>query len=91
MSKRILLASGLVLLTIANVTLLAQQPARKAVEPDIAASGTANTAKVLEATNQMLEEVSKLRELKILSPVKSGAKSRAEIEQEMAIAITEKQ
>lgn len=83
MSKRILLASGLVLLIIANVTLLAQQPARKAVEPNIAASGTANTAKVLEATNQMLEEVSKLRELKILSPVKSGAKSRQEIEQEI--------
>ena len=83
MSKRILLAACLVFLAVANITLVAQQPARKAVEPNIAASNSANTAKVLEATSQMLEEVSKLRELKILSPVKSGAKSRTEIEQEI--------
>ncbi|HQR33258.1 MAG TPA: hypothetical protein PLK30_10995 [Blastocatellia bacterium] len=83
MSKRTLLAACLAMLVIANVTLVAQQPARKAVEPNIAASNTANTSKVLEATNQLLEEVSKMRELKILSPVKSGAKSRAEIEQEI--------
>lgn len=83
MSKRILLAACLVFLAVANITLVAQQPARKAVEPNIAASNAANTARVLEATSQMLEEVSKLRELKILSPVKSGAKSRSQIEQEI--------
>ncbi|MBS1786847.1 MAG: hypothetical protein JST85_03955 [Acidobacteria bacterium] len=89
MSKRIFLAACLVFLAIANITLVAQQPARKAVEPNIAASNTANTAKVLEATNQLLEEVSKLRGLKILSPVKSGAKSRAEIEQEIILGFEE--
>lgn len=80
MSKRIFLAVCLLFLALANITLVAQQPARKTVEPHIAA---ANTAKVLETTGQLLEEVSKLRGLKILSPVKSGAKSRAEIEQEI--------
>ena len=80
MSKRIFLAVCLLFLALANITLVAQQPARKTVEPNIAA---ANTAKVLETTGQLLEEVSKLRGLKILSPVKSGAKSRSEIEQEI--------
>jgi len=83
MSKRILLAACLLLLALANVTLVAQQPARKPIEPSIAAADTGKTAKVLEATEQLLEEVSKLRGLKILSAVESGAKSRSEIEQEI--------
>ncbi len=80
MSKRIFLAVCLLFLSVAHIKLVAQQPARKVVDPNIA---VANTAKVLETTSQLLEEVSKLRGLKILSPVKSGAKSRAEIEQEI--------
>ncbi|MEK7829980.1 MAG: DUF6782 family putative metallopeptidase, partial [Acidobacteriota bacterium] len=83
MSKRILLALSLLLLALANVTLIAQQPATKAVEPTTATGDKAKTANVLEATTQLLEEVSKMRGLKILSPVKSGAKSRSQIEQEI--------
>ena len=41
----------------------------------------AAAAEVLAATSEMLEEVSRMRGLKILSPVKSGLKSRGEIEQ----------
>lgn len=92
MSKRILTGVCLLLLAIANITLIAQQPARKTVEPNVAASGSASSdkvAKVIEATAQLLDEVSKLRGLKILSPVKSGAKSRAEIEQEIIRAFEE--
>lgn len=80
MSKRIFLAVCLLFLALANIRLAAQQPARKVVDPNIA---VANTTKILETTSQLLDEVSKLRGLKILSPVKSGAKSRAEIEQEI--------
>ncbi|MFN0107793.1 MAG: DUF6782 family putative metallopeptidase, partial [Blastocatellia bacterium] len=80
MSKRILLMVSLFLLAFANVTLVAQQPARKPVEPAVNA---AKINKVIETTAQLLDEVSKMRGLKILSPVKSGAKSRAEIEQEI--------
>lgn len=86
MSKRILVGFSLLLILLANITLIAQQPARKTVEPNVAASSPAKSdkvAKVIEATAQLLDEVSKLRGLKILSPVKSGAKSRAEIEQEI--------
>lgn len=86
MSKRILMGFCLLLILLANINLIAQQPAQKTVEPNVAASGsvnTANVAKVIETANQLLEEVSQLRGLKILSPVKSGAKSRQEIEQEI--------
>jgi hypothetical protein len=82
MSKRILIAVALPLLTllISHSWLAAQQSARsKEVNPSPA--NTARTAKVIAATSEILEEVSKLRELKILMPVKSGVKSRSEIEQ----------
>lgn len=83
MSKRTLFTVSLLLLTFANITLVAQQPARKTIEPSIATADTSKTSKVIEAAEQLLEEVSKLRGLKILLPVKSGAKSRSEIEQEI--------
>jgi len=86
MSKRILMGVCLLLILLANINLIAQQPAPKTVEPNVAASGSvnaANVAKVIETANQLLEEVSQLRGLKILSTVKSGAKSRQEIEQEI--------
>lgn len=86
MSKRILIGICLLLLAVANINLTAQQPARKPIEPNIAPSGSTDAdkvAKVIDATAQLLDEVSQLRGLKILSPVKSGAKSRAEIEQEI--------
>ncbi len=85
MSKRILIGVSLSLLIFINSALIAQQPVRKPSEPSVAAvpADAGKTAKVIEAASQILEEVSKLRGLKILSPVKSGAKSRSEIEQEI--------
>lgn len=86
MSKRILIGFSLLLILLANINLIAQQPARKTGETTVAASNSVkadSVAKVIEAANQLLEEVSQLRGLKILSPVKSGAKSRQEIEQEI--------
>lgn len=83
MSKRSLVARCLLLLALSSINLVAQQPARKPIEPGIAAADPVKTSKVIEATSQLLDEVSKMRGLKILSPVKSGAKSRTEIEQEI--------
>jgi hypothetical protein len=84
MSKRIrfAVASSLLLLGIIHSALVAQQPARgTGVKP--APADTARTAEVIAATNEILEEVSKLRGLAILNPVKSGVKSRSEIEEEV--------
>ena len=74
MSKRILGALTLcALLIVPNQPLLAwQQPATAA---------PARNAEVLTRTNQLLQEVSQLRHLSVVSPVKSGLKSRKEIEQ----------
>ncbi len=74
MSKRILGALALcALLIVPNQPLLAwQQPATAA---------PARNAEVLTRTNQLLQEVSQLRHLSVVSPVKSGLKSRKEIEQ----------
>jgi len=85
MSKRILIGITLSILLFFNSALIAQQPVRKPSESSVAAvpADAAKTARVIEAANQILDEVSKLRGLKILSPVKSGAKSRSEIEQEI--------
>jgi hypothetical protein len=69
MSKRILGALALsALLIVPNQPLLAwQQPATAA---------PARNAEVLTRTNQLLQEVSQLRHLSVVSPVKSGLKSR---------------
>ncbi|MBA2705280.1 MAG: hypothetical protein H0U60_15685 [Blastocatellia bacterium] len=56
-----------------SVTLRAQQ--RPAIS-----SHAAREAAIVTATTAVLEETSKIRELPILFPVKSGAQSRAEIE-----------
>lgn len=84
MSKRILIATALCVLIAINTALVAQQPARKTpgskADP---ATIKAEAAEIVAATNEILEEVSLLRNLKILSPVKSGLKSRSEIEQEI--------
>jgi hypothetical protein len=87
MSKRKSIVAALLLLVI-NTVLVAQQPAR---QPNNAApADSTKTAKVLAATEEILAEVSKLRGLSILAPVKSGAKSRAEIEQEVVRNFEEK-
>jgi hypothetical protein len=90
MSKRTLTGGVVALLLVINTALIAQQSdkqaapeaVRKIAEPKDAAAKD-KVAEVVSATGEILDEVSKLRGLKILSPVKSGAKSRAEIEREV--------
>ena len=82
MSKRIILVFWLLLAGFYCSSSVAQQPARPTgVNPSPLPS--AKTAEVIAATNEILDEVSKMRGLKILKPVKSGVKSRSEIEQEV--------
>ncbi|MDQ3011925.1 MAG: hypothetical protein M3X11_14600 [Acidobacteriota bacterium] len=91
MSKRIWISVVMVLLIAINPVLIAQdiykqidkQAARKITDPKDMTAAKANVAEIVSATNEILDEVSKLRGLKILSPVKSGAKSRTEIQQEI--------
>ena len=84
MSKRIRV-SVIFLLLVSIVTQsvpVAQQPGRSPkVKP--APTSAAGAAEVMAAANEMLEEVSKMRGLKILEPVKSGVKSRSEIERDV--------
>jgi hypothetical protein len=82
MSKRIRIVCSLLIFITIHGALVAQQPARPGkIEP--APANTAKTAEVMAAANEILEEVSALRGLKILKPVKSGVKSRSEIEVEI--------
>jgi hypothetical protein len=84
MSKRIWLAiiSSLLLFITLHSALVAQQPARPGGgKPDPA--NAARIADVLAMANEILEEVSQMRGLKVLNPVKSGVKSRSEIEKEI--------
>jgi hypothetical protein len=84
MSKRIRIAitcSLLLFITIHNVP-VAQQPARPGGAGQ-APANAAGAADVVATTSEILDEVSQMRGLKILKPVKSGVKSRGEIEQEI--------
>lgn len=84
MSKRTpaAVAALLLILIALQSVLIAQQPKRASgIKP--APANTAKTAEVIAATNEILEEISRMRGLKILTPVRSGAKSRSEIEQEV--------
>lgn len=84
MSKRVLIGLALCLLIVINTALVAQQPARKMSGPkDSVASTSVKAAEVVAATTEILDELSALRGLKPLSSVKSGVKSRSEIEQEI--------
>jgi hypothetical protein len=84
MSKRIWFAiiSSLLLFITIQSALVAQQPASPGGGKP-APANAARTADVLATTNEILEEVSKMRGLKILNSVKSGVKSRSEIEAEI--------
>ncbi len=81
MSKRISRAAALLLilsLAAGHILLAQQSPAQKGGIP---APPAIKAADVEAATNGVLEQVSALRQLKVLRPVKSGVKSRGEIEQ----------
>src|SRR6266404_4814543 len=67
------LLAGTAFFNFPGVQLQAQQ--RPAIS-----SRAAREAAIVAATSSVLEETSKIRELPILQPVKSGAQSRAEIE-----------
>jgi hypothetical protein len=84
MSKRIRIAifSSLLLFITIHSALVAQQPARPSGGKP-APANAARTADVLATTSEILDEVSQMRGLKILNPVKSGVKSRSEIEEEI--------
>jgi len=83
MSKRFssVAALLLILLLAASGALVAQQAPRQTGVMPAPDKPVAKVAEVLAATNEVLEQVSALRQLKVLSPVKSGVKSRGEIEQ----------
>jgi hypothetical protein len=60
--------------------LIAQAP-RPATAPKAEKSKPMTSAEVEKLTGEIIKQVSEIRGLKLLTPVKSGAKSRAEIEQ----------
>ena len=80
MSKRFapLLALLLILLLAMNGALIARQTPQIAPAPPKPALTAAEVAKT---TDEILKQVSDLRQLKILNPIKSGVKTRSEIEQ----------
>lgn len=61
--------------------LLVAQQSRPATAPKAEKSKPMTSAEVEKLTTEVIQQVSEVRGLKLLKPVKSGAKSRAEIEQ----------
>jgi hypothetical protein len=81
MSKRITrFLPLLVVVTLATAGLLFTNSQDTAAQRAAVASGTARHAAIVAATGEVLKETSEIRELEILSPVKSGAQSRVQIE-----------
>ena len=78
MSKRTFLQITLALLLCFNLGGLAQQPA---TAPKAAKSKPITREEVEKLTTEVLTKTSEVRGLKLLHPVKSGVKSRTEIEQ----------
>lgn len=75
-----LLALLLILLLLMNGALIAQQAQQKDLAP-APPKAALTAAEVAATTAEILKQVSEMRQLKILTPVKSGVKSRGEIEQ----------
>lgn len=71
---------ALLVCLVSSVLLLAQAP-RSATAPRSEKTKPMTAAEVETMTAEVLKQVSEIRGLKLLQPVKSGAKSRAEIEQ----------
>ncbi len=80
MSKRIVWKRALMLMLALSSVLIAQSP-RPATAPKAEKSKPMTSAEVEKLTGEIIKQVSELRGLKLLTPIKSGAKSRAEIEQ----------
>ncbi len=80
MSKLIAWKFPLVVALVLSSLLVAQQP-RPATAPKAEENKPITSAEVEKLTAEVIKQVSEIRGLKLLSSVKSGAKSRAEIEQ----------
>ena len=86
MSKSFSFKLALVLMLVVSIFLVAQQPATssktgKSKTDEATGKIVITSAQVAAITTEILQQVSEIRGLKLLRPVKSGAKSRAEIEQ----------
>jgi hypothetical protein len=80
MSKLISWKFTLVATLVLSSLLVAQQP-RPKIAPKAEDKKAITSAEVEKMTAEIIQQVSEIRGLKLLAPVKSGAKSRAEIEQ----------
>jgi hypothetical protein len=69
------------IITLVLSTLLVAQQARPKIAPKAEEKKPITSAEVEKMTTEIIQQVSDVRGLKLLAPVKSGAKSRAEIEQ----------
>jgi hypothetical protein len=83
MSKRISRSLALLFILAAVLAALLEQrsAAATALQQASVASSNARNAAIVATTAEVLKETSEIRELAILKPVKSGAESRAAIEQ----------
>jgi hypothetical protein len=79
--SRLLLTAAFAALVLSTGAGAGAQKARPAAVSPRPAALNPKTAAVREATAEVLQETSELRKLSILRPVRSGAQSRAEIEQ----------
>jgi hypothetical protein len=79
MSKRIAWKYTLITTLLVSSLLIAQQ--RPATAPKTAKAKPITSAEVEKMTTEIIQQVSQIRGLKLLAPVKSGAQSRAQIEQ----------
>jgi len=66
---------------LATALLLGNPTANSASQSASVATSTSRSAAIVAATAAVLQETSEIRQLPIVRPVKSGAQSRAEIEQ----------
>jgi hypothetical protein len=80
MSKLSVWKFALLITLLSSALLFAQQP-RSATAPKADKAKPMTAAEVEKMTTEVLAQVSEIRGLKLLQPVKSGAKSRTEIEQ----------
>jgi len=84
MSKQLLKSALTLLLAFSVITLSALQPTQ-AQKTEKSKNHFSRTSSVVRLTNEMFREASKIRELPMLYPIKSGTKSRTDIEQMVAI------
>jgi len=80
MSKRMVWKHAVVVTLALSSLLIAQQP-RPATGPKTEDKKAITSAEVEKLTGEVIKQVSEIRGLKLIAPVKSGAQSRSQIEQ----------